>query len=201
MQPCAGKLRQTSEGVPWPLTLCPGTQTDVQTWDTYTHTLSLSLSPATLCRYGRPLVKIDPKAEARLRKKIDLFVVPTVFVLYLLCSLDRAHIGNARIAGLDKDLGLAGNDYNVILTVFFIPYILLEIPMNAACKRIGPGWFLPAITLGFGTASLCTAFVQNRAQACGVRVLVGIFESGMMPGMSVVKTPPHPSSPYVAQRG
>ena len=52
------------------------------------------------------------------------------------------------------------------------------------CKWIGPGWFLPAISLGFGICSLGTAYVHNFAQAAGVRFLLGVFEAGMMPGIA-----------------
>lgn len=46
-------------------------------------------------------------------------------VLYLISHLDRANIGNAKIAGLTKDLGLSGIQYNIALSLFFIPYVLL----------------------------------------------------------------------------
>jgi hypothetical protein len=46
----------------------------------------------------------------------------------------------------------------------------------------GPGWFLPLTTFGFGAASIATAFVKTRAQACAVRFVLGIFEAGVMPG-------------------
>jgi di/tricarboxylate transporter len=90
--------------------------------------------------------------------------------------VDRANIGNARLAGLEKDLGLKGYDYNIVLTVFYVSYIVFELPSNLACKWIGPGWFIPLLTLLFGAISLATAFVQNRAQICAVRFLLGIFE-------------------------
>ncbi|KAI1826777.1 MFS general substrate transporter [Xylaria intraflava] len=133
---------------------------------------------------GQSLVKFDPVAERKLRNKLDYMVVPIVSILYLFCFIDRANIGNARLAGLEKDLGLKGYDYNTVLSIFYISYILFEVPSNLACKWIGPGWFLPAITLGFGISSLGTAFVHNRAAACGVRFILGIFEAGMMPGIS-----------------
>ncbi|KAL2147517.1 hypothetical protein VTI28DRAFT_8772 [Corynascus sepedonium] len=133
---------------------------------------------------GQPIVHFDPKAEARLRRKIDLFIVPTVSLLYLFCFIDRANIGNAKIAGLEKDLDLKNYDYNALLSIFYISYILFEIPSNIACKWIGPGWFIPAISLGFGVVSLATAFVNNFAQAAGVRFLLGVFEAGMMPGIA-----------------
>lgn len=75
-------------------------------------------------------------------------------------------------------------DYNQLLSIFYISYILFEIPSNMACKWMGPGWFLPILALGFGIASIGTAFVQDLPQACGVRFVLGAFESGMMPGTS-----------------
>jgi hypothetical protein len=44
-------------------------------------------------RYGHALVQFDAQAEARLRRKIDFFIVPTVSLLYLFCFIDRANIG------------------------------------------------------------------------------------------------------------
>lgn len=155
-------------------------------------------------RYGHSLVQFDPKAEAKVRLKIDLMVCPTVSILYLFCFIDRANIGkllahqapsrpliidalrlgNARLAGLEKDLGMQGNDYNALLSIFYISYILFEVPSNIVCKWLGPGWFLPVLSLGFGIASLGTAFVHNQAQASGVRFVLGMFESGLMPGIA-----------------
>ncbi|KAF4951346.1 hypothetical protein FGADI_7544 [Fusarium gaditjirri] len=127
---------------------------------------------------------IDPKAEARLRRKIDWMIVPTVCLLYLFCFIDRANIGNARLAGLEADLGLTGNDYNLVLSVFYISYIVFEIPANLLCKYMGPGWFIPLTSLGFGLCSIFTAFVSNVHQICGVRFVLGIFEAGMLPGIA-----------------
>ena len=92
--------------------------------------------------------------------------------------------GNARLAGLEKDLNLTGYDYNTLLSVFYISYIIFEIPSNMACKAIGPGWFIPGISLAFGICSVGTAFVQDLSAACGVRFLLGIFEAGMLPGIA-----------------
>jgi len=134
--------------------------------------------------YGRPLLQFDPEAESRLRLKIDFYVVPTVALLYLFCFIDRANIGNAKLAGLEKDLGLVKYDYNRVLSVFYISYILFEIPSNILCKIVGPGWFIPAISLGFGICSICTAFVHDIHQISGVRFLLGVFEAGMLPGIA-----------------
>ncbi|KAI1482236.1 MFS general substrate transporter [Daldinia eschscholtzii] len=133
---------------------------------------------------GVPVTEFDRVAERKLRNKIDLMIVPTVSILYLFCFIDRSNIGNARLAGLEKDLGMTGNDYNKLLSIFYIGYCLFEVPSNLACKWIGPGWVIPILCLGFGASSLGMAFVQDLPAACGVRFLLGVFEAGMMPGMS-----------------
>lgn len=83
------------------------------------------------------------------------------------------------MAGFEEDLNLRGNDYNGVLSIFYISYILFEIPSNMACKWLGPGWFLPAITLGFGVCSLACGFVNDIHSVSGVRFLLGIFEDAM----------------------
>lgn len=50
-------------------------------------------------------------------------------VLYLLSHIDRGNVGNAKIEGMDKDLGLVGNQYNIISTIFFVPYIIFGMHM------------------------------------------------------------------------
>lgn len=85
---------------------------------------------------------------------------------------------------MEKDLDLHGYDYNALLSIFYVGYILFEIPANIMCKWMGPGWFLPLTSLGFGVMSVAMAFVNTFAQASGVRFLLGVFEAGMMPGIA-----------------
>lgn len=79
---------------------------------------------------------------------------------------------------------MKGNDFNASLSIFYISYIIFQLPCNAFCKWIGPGWFIPATTLGFGVCSMGTAFVHNYPSLCGVRFLLGIFESAMQPSLA-----------------
>jgi hypothetical protein len=65
--------------------------------------------------------------------------------LYLLAFLDRTNIGNAKIAGLSKDLGLSTPSYNATLTIFFVSYSLFEPLTNVLLKRLRPSIFLPII--------------------------------------------------------
>jgi hypothetical protein len=56
--------------------------------------------------------------------QIDFRLIPVMAFLYLLSHIDRGNVGNAKIEGMDKDLGLVGNQYNIISTIFFVPYII-----------------------------------------------------------------------------
>jgi hypothetical protein len=89
-------------------------------------------------------------------------------------SRDLANDCHYRLAGLEKELGLKGYDYNTVLSVFYISYIIFELPSNMACKWVGPGWFIPFLTLCFGIASIGTAFVDTMGQICAVRFILGI---------------------------
>ncbi|KXX77770.1 High-affinity nicotinic acid transporter [Madurella mycetomatis] len=134
---------------------------------------------------GQTLVQFNPMAESRLRTKLDWMIVPTVSILYYSASLtEQTSVRNSKIAGLERDLGLTGYDYNTLLSIFYISYVVFEIPSNIMCKWIGSGWFLPTISLGFGVASIATAFVHNFSEATGDRFVLGVFEADMMPGIA-----------------
>lgn len=65
----------------------------------------------------------DEAEERRIRRKLDWHIVPLVTLLYLLCFLDRANVGNARIQGMAKELDLGGYRFNWALTIFYFTYI------------------------------------------------------------------------------
>ena len=91
------------------------------------------------------------EADARVLRKCDFYVLPMLYIVYTLSYLDRINIGNARIEGLEKDLGMAGNDYSIALQVFFVPYILLEVPSNILLRRIAPSTWLSFLMFMWGT--------------------------------------------------
>ena len=68
-------------------------------------------------------------------------------------SLDRANIGNAAISGLSKELKLVGNKFNVALLVFYIPYILIDVPSNLVVKHLRAGYYLPFLLISWVSLS------------------------------------------------
>lgn len=67
----------------------------------------------------------SPAQRRKVRNKVDLRLMPALSILYLFAQLDRANIGNAKIEGMKQDMHLTDHQYNIVVAVFFIPYLLL----------------------------------------------------------------------------
>lgn len=75
---------------------------------------------------------VDGEEEKALVRKIDLRLLPAIWLMYLLSYIDRTNIGNAKVAGLQDDLHLSSGQYSLALIVFFITYVLFEVPSKYA---------------------------------------------------------------------
>ncbi|KAI5918373.1 major facilitator superfamily domain-containing protein [Camillea tinctor] len=126
---------------------------------------------------------IDEVAERRLIFKIDLYVYPILFLVYAMSFLDRINISNARIQGMTEDLELVDNQFNIALFVYFIPYILLEVPSNMIIKKVRPSIYLSSLMAAWGLVNMCMGFVQSYAGLVALRFLLGVLEAGVMPGI------------------
>ena len=103
-------------------------------------------------------------------------------VLYLLAFLDRTNVANAAIFGLTKDLHLTATQYSTALTIFFVPYVIFEIPSNIILKRVKPHVWLSICMFGFGLVTVCQGLVQGYGGIITTRFFLGLFEAGMFPG-------------------
>ncbi|CAN9234350.1 unnamed protein product [Alternaria sp. RS040] len=121
--------------------------------------------------------------EKKLLRTLDLRLLPAVSVLYLLSFLDRSNVANARIEGLTDDLHMTGNQYLTGLTLYFIGYVLFEIPCNIILKRTTPKFWLPTLTLVWGVVATLMGVTQNREGFFAVRFFLGVAESGLFPGV------------------
>jgi MFS family permease len=113
--------------------------------------------------------------------KIDLRVVPFLCILYLLAFLDRINIANARSFGLVADLKLKNVEYNTALTIFFVPYIVFEIPSNVIMKKLRPHIWLSGCMFMFGLATICQGLVRNYSGLLATRFFLGFFEVSILP--------------------
>jgi len=128
--------------------------------------------------------KFNKERTASLLRKMDWNIVPFLALLYLLSFLDRSNIGNARLAGLEKDLGMKGLDYNVALAVFFPWYVAAEIPSNIMMKRTSPSLWLCIIMLAWGLCMTLMGLVKDFRSLLVVRMALGLAEGGLFPGVT-----------------
>lgn len=70
---------------------------------------------------------LEPEEQARLLRKVDWQLLPIITLLYLMSFLDRTSIGNAKIANMDKELGLSPGQYNIALSILFVSYVSFEV--------------------------------------------------------------------------
>ncbi|KAK7729248.1 High-affinity nicotinic acid transporter [Cytospora paraplurivora] len=130
-------------------------------------------------------VEVESLSEAeiaKLQRKIDFRVLPMLFIIYVVAFLDRANISNALTMNMPKELGMTGQQPNIALAIFFVPYIIFEIPSNILMKRFTPHVWLSACMLGFGIFMLGQGFVQNYGSLLATRFFLGLFEAGIFPG-------------------
>lgn len=128
---------------------------------------------------------IDPASESRLVRKQDLRVLPMVFLMYFLTFLDRTNLGNAKIAGMEADLGLGTYGFNIGACLYYAIYFFADIPAALSVKKFG-FIVLPLSCISFGIVTLATAFINNEAGFYAIRLLLGLTESFQFPGLSYV---------------
>ncbi|CZT16033.1 related to MFS transporter [Ramularia collo-cygni] len=127
---------------------------------------------------------IDPVREKALVRKIDKHVIPMVMSLYLMSFIDRVNIGNARLYGLEEDLGMTGNMFQIAVSILFVTYVCGELPSNWILKQyVRPSRWIASITVAWGLVATLSGLTQSYAGLIVCRLLLGLTEAGLFPGM------------------
>ncbi|ETW84041.1 major facilitator superfamily [Heterobasidion irregulare TC 32-1] len=105
-------------------------------------------------------------------KKLDLYILPPLALLWLANFIDRTNVGNARIAGLEKDTRLHGNQFNTALAA-----------SNWVLKKIKANRWLPFLVFLWGVVTTLSGLVENFAGLVAVRFVLGACEGGILPGI------------------
>ena len=136
--------------------------------------------------------------DKKMLLKLDLILVPVISMLYLLVFVDRVNIGNARVAGLQRDLRLTdlqyqtgkflflvrrllcSSDENELLavTVTYVLYIAAELPSNLLLKKLGPKVVLSGLCFLWGTVTTLQCLVNNYSGLLAARLMLGLAEGG-----------------------
>ena len=120
-------------------------------------------------------------------------LIPFLVLCYAVNFLDRVNVGYAALA-MNADLGFTPSIFGIGAGIFFVGYILFEIPSNLALQRFGARIWIARIMISWGLISTAMALVSGETSFYVMRFLLGVAEAGFFPGSSS-------TSPIGSRRG
>lgn len=134
-----------------------------------------------LVDYSGARAKTDP-TEIKLVRKLDKWIMPTLWGMYWLNYLDRNAIALARLDDLEEDLGLTGTQYQTCVSILFVGYLLGQIPSNMFLTRTKPSYYMSGCMALWAVVSALTAASQNFIGLLLTRFFLGLTEAPYYPG-------------------
>ncbi|WP_231444470.1 MFS transporter [Brevibacterium zhoupengii] len=117
-----------------------------------------------------------------LNRVIFARLMPLLIAAYILAFLDRSNIGMAK-ERLEIDLGISATAYGIGAGLFFLTYAVCEIPSNMIMHKVGARWWIMRIMITWGLISAAMMFVQGEWSFYILRMLLGVAEAGLFPGV------------------
>jgi sugar phosphate permease len=124
-----------------------------------------------------PAVLLSP-ATSKARRRL----VPFLFLLYIVAYLDRINVGFASLQ-MNQALGFSSTAYGFGAGIFFVSYVLFEVPSNVILAKVGARRWIARIMITWGIVSSATMFVRSVEAFYVVRFLLGLAEAGFFPGI------------------
>ena len=116
-------------------------------------------------------------------RKVDLFVLPTIGILYILNYIDRQNLAAAKLQGIMEDLNLSTEQFATAVSILFVGYLPFQIPSNLLITKFSrPGMYICCAVAIWGCISACTAVVKTYGELLAVRAILGAAEAVFFPG-------------------
>src|SRR5438445_11775427 len=122
--------------------------------------------------------RIAPTVLSKVRRRL----IPFLFLLYIVAYLDRINVGFAALQ-MNHALGFSSTTYGLGAGIFFLSYVLFEIPSNVILARVGARLWIARIMITWGLVSSSMMFVRNAYGFYVLRFLLGLAEAGFFPGI------------------
>src|SRR5262252_5863153 len=123
----------------------------------------------------------------RVRRRVAYRLLPFVFLLYVVNYIDRVNVSFANLR-MSADLGFTDRIYGLSVGMFYLTYVLFEIPGAIIVERWSARKWIGRIMISWGIVTILTGFVQTTTQFYIARFLLGAAESSFFPGMIVYLT-------------
>ncbi len=127
-------------------------------------------------------MSITPALQADTIRIVTRRLIPFLMLLYLIAYLDRANISVAALQ-MNADLGLTSRMYGLGAGLFYVTYIIFEVPSNVILARVGARRWIARIMVTWGLVACGMAFIQSAGQLYTMRLLLGAAEAGFTPGI------------------
>jgi MFS family permease len=123
----------------------------------------------------------DPAKNKRLRRKVDLFIMPLICIVYFLQYLDKIAISYGSVMGLKKDTKLTGNQYNWVASIFFFGQLAFEFPTIRLLQMFPLAKYVSVNVVIWGTILACLAACKDFAGLMVCRAFLGVAEAAIVP--------------------
>ncbi|KAI9710336.1 MAG: hypothetical protein M1820_002831 [Bogoriella megaspora] len=135
------------------------------------------------------LASFTAEENHTIMRKVDRRFLFLIGMMYLIKNIDYTNAASAKVLQVGqprnilKELHMTADDYNWVQSIYFISYIVFEVPSNLLLKKMSPRNWQYRIVLSWGTVLACHAAVQNKAGLYAARFFLGMMEAGMFPGI------------------
>ncbi|KAJ5150332.1 uncharacterized protein N7482_010790 [Penicillium canariense] len=133
-------------------------------------------------------VVLDPKMEQKLLMKLDMAFVPIIMLTYLSCFLDRANIGNVKVANMPEDIHASDSQYSTAVSIFYVTYVLFESPWAVLMKKLTPRNILTGLCIVWSLTTVFTGFIESVGSLYATRLILGACEAGLFPCLNLYLT-------------
>lgn len=145
-------------------------------------------TPRPECLVNKSPEELEAIKKSMLRK-LDLRLMPTLIILFLLNILDRNNFTNARLGGLEDDIGLDDHQYNTSLMIMYVGYLLFQFPSNVILSKFPrPGIYLSVAACLWGGVSASMASAHSYGAVLSIRFFLGFVEAPFFPGALLLLT-------------
>jgi ACS family tartrate transporter-like MFS transporter len=129
-----------------------------------------------------PIVAGEMDLRHETMRRVSLRLLPLLFALFVCNYIDRTNIAMAKLQ-MDHDLGFTDEAYAFGASIFFVGYILFEVPSNLILARVGARRWIARIMISWGLVATAMMFIRTPLHFYTLRVLLGFTEAGFFPGI------------------
>lgn len=125
--------------------------------------------------------------EASAMQRVRWHVMPLLFAAYFAAYIDRVNVGFAALT-MNRALSLSAEQFGIAAGLFFVSYVIFEVPSNLILARVGARVWIPRIMISWGLVSMLNAWVTGAMSFYTIRFLLGVGEAGLYPGLLYIIT-------------